>query len=86
MRGTKPVSCNGLSAVPLEDRILILKKGSKPDDQIWFLEVGVLQTQSLVYSCIITKDYYRIKSNLQIKTKINKKQCKSNIVHENRKT
>eukprot|EP00256_Glycine_max_P059059 XP_014627452.1 guanylate kinase 2 isoform X1 [Glycine max] len=39
VRGTKPVLCNGLSAVPLEDRILILKKGSKPDDRIWFLEI-----------------------------------------------
>ncbi|XP_029126790.1 guanylate kinase 2 isoform X1 [Cajanus cajan] len=39
VRGTKPTSCKGLSAVPLEDRILILKKGSKSDDQIWFLEV-----------------------------------------------
>lgn len=34
----------------------------------------------------LTNADYRIKSNLQIKTKINKKQCKSNIVHENRKT
>ncbi|WVZ07586.1 hypothetical protein V8G54_020932 [Vigna mungo] len=39
VRGTKPVSCKGLSAVALDDKILILKKGSKPDDQIWFLEV-----------------------------------------------
>ncbi|XP_027351020.1 guanylate kinase 1 [Abrus precatorius] len=39
VHGTKPMLCKGLSAVPLEDRILILKKGSKPDDQIWFLEV-----------------------------------------------
>ncbi|KAK7285576.1 hypothetical protein RJT34_20352 [Clitoria ternatea] len=39
VQGTKPISCKGLSAVPLEDRILILKKGSKPDEQIWFLEV-----------------------------------------------
>lgn len=50
MRGTKPGSCKGLSAVPLEDKILILKKGSKPDDQIWFLEVGVSRTKSLAYS------------------------------------
>lgn len=50
MRGTKPVSCKGLSAVAMEDKILILKKGSKPDDQIWFLEVGVSRTQSLAYS------------------------------------
>ncbi|KAJ1429946.1 P-loop containing nucleoside triphosphate hydrolase [Sesbania bispinosa] len=37
--GTKPISCKGHSAVLLENRILILKKGSKADDQIWFLEV-----------------------------------------------
>ncbi|RDX96458.1 Guanylate kinase 2 [Mucuna pruriens] len=37
--GTKPISCNGHSAVLLKDRILILKKNSKPDDCIWFLEV-----------------------------------------------
>ncbi|TKY62604.1 Guanylate kinase 2 [Spatholobus suberectus] len=39
VQGTKPGLCKGLSAVPLEDRILILKKGSKPDHRIWFLEV-----------------------------------------------
>ncbi|XP_057438689.1 guanylate kinase 2 isoform X5 [Lotus japonicus] len=33
------MSCKGHSTVLLEDRILILKKGSKPNDQIWFLEV-----------------------------------------------
>lgn len=37
--GTKPLSCNGHSAVLFENRILVLKKGSKSDDQIWFLEV-----------------------------------------------
>ncbi|KAK7392881.1 hypothetical protein VNO78_21331 [Psophocarpus tetragonolobus] len=38
--GTKPISCDGHSAMLLEDRILIiLKKNSKPDDSIWFLEV-----------------------------------------------
>ncbi|XP_058740401.1 guanylate kinase 2-like isoform X1 [Vicia villosa] len=37
--GTKPLSCKGHSAVLFENRILVLKKGSKPDDQIWFLEV-----------------------------------------------
>uniref|UniRef100_A0A6M2EJD6 Guanylate kinase 1 n=1 Tax=Populus davidiana TaxID=266767 RepID=A0A6M2EJD6_9ROSI len=38
--GTKPNTCKGLSAVSLnDDRILIVKKGSTPDDCIWFLEV-----------------------------------------------
>lgn len=38
--GTKPNKCKGLSAVSLnDDRILIVKKGSTPDDCIWFLEV-----------------------------------------------
>ncbi|KAK2417025.1 guanylate kinase [Trifolium repens] len=37
--GTKPLSCKGHSAVLCENRILVLKKGSKSDDQIWFLEV-----------------------------------------------
>ncbi|KAB5551809.1 hypothetical protein DKX38_009120 [Salix brachista] len=38
--GAKPSSCKGLSAVSLnDDRILIVKKGSTPDDCIWFLEV-----------------------------------------------
>ncbi|XP_004493515.1 guanylate kinase 2 [Cicer arietinum] len=37
--GNKPSSCKGHSAVLFENRILVLKKGSKPDDQIWFLEV-----------------------------------------------
>ncbi|KAG5151323.1 hypothetical protein JHK84_027795 [Glycine max] len=37
--GTKPISCNGHSAVLLKDRILILKETAKPDDCIWFLEV-----------------------------------------------
>ncbi|KAK7345063.1 hypothetical protein VNO77_15452 [Canavalia gladiata] len=37
--GTKPISCNGHTTVILKDRILILKKNSKPDDCIWFLEV-----------------------------------------------
>ena len=43
--GTKPNTCKGLSAVSLnDDRILIVKKGSTPDDCIWFLEVGISQT------------------------------------------
>ncbi|GAU50014.1 hypothetical protein TSUD_331670 [Trifolium subterraneum] len=37
--GTKPLSCKGHSAVLCKNRILVLKKGSKSDDQIWFLEV-----------------------------------------------
>ncbi|CAJ2671432.1 unnamed protein product [Trifolium pratense] len=37
--GTKPLSCKGHSAVLCENRILVVKKGSKSDDQIWFLEV-----------------------------------------------
>ncbi|MED6184204.1 Guanylate kinase 2 [Stylosanthes scabra] len=37
--GTKPLLSKGHSAVFLNDRILILKKGAKSDDQIWFLEV-----------------------------------------------
>ncbi|BFG38134.1 hypothetical protein CerSpe_244080 [Prunus speciosa] len=38
--GTKPKPCKGLSAVLLsEDRILITKNGSTPDDFAWFLEV-----------------------------------------------
>ncbi|XP_002529631.2 guanylate kinase 2 [Ricinus communis] len=38
--GSKPKPCKGYSAVPLNaDRILIIKKGSAPDDCIWFLEV-----------------------------------------------
>ncbi|ESW17610.1 hypothetical protein PHAVU_007G253800 [Phaseolus vulgaris] len=37
--GTKPISCNGHSAVVLKDRILIFRKDSNPDDCIWFLEV-----------------------------------------------
>ncbi|KAJ4837762.1 hypothetical protein Tsubulata_050725 [Turnera subulata] len=42
--GTKPKPCKGHSAVLLnEDRILIIKKGSAPDDCIWFLEVGILR-------------------------------------------
>ncbi|KAL1351292.1 guanylate kinase 1 isoform X1 [Arachis hypogaea] len=39
VHGTKPLSSKGHSAVFLNDRILILKKGAKSDDQIWFLEV-----------------------------------------------
>ncbi|CAK7342534.1 unnamed protein product [Dovyalis caffra] len=38
--GSKPKSCKGLSAVLLNDRILIVKKGSTPDDCICFLEVN----------------------------------------------
>lgn len=38
--GTKPKPCKGHSALLLnEDRILIIKRGSTPDDCIWFLEV-----------------------------------------------
>lgn len=38
--GTKPKQCKGHSAVLLnEDRILIVKGGSSPDDCTWFLEV-----------------------------------------------
>ncbi|KAL9373761.1 hypothetical protein Peur_033381 [Populus x canadensis] len=38
--GSKPNSCKGLSAISLnDDRILIVKKGSAPDDCILFLEV-----------------------------------------------
>ncbi|KAG6743846.1 hypothetical protein POTOM_052549 [Populus tomentosa] len=37
--GSKPNSCKGLSAISLNDRILIVKKGSAPDDCILFLEV-----------------------------------------------
>ncbi|XP_041025697.1 guanylate kinase 2-like isoform X2 [Juglans microcarpa x Juglans regia] len=38
--GTKPTPCKGHSAVLLnEDRILMIKRGSVPDDCIWFLEV-----------------------------------------------
>ncbi|MCL7042045.1 hypothetical protein MKW94_003702 [Papaver nudicaule] len=38
--GTKPAQCKGHSAVLLNnDRILILKKDSTPDDCTWFLEV-----------------------------------------------
>ncbi|KAK7355167.1 hypothetical protein VNO80_14415 [Phaseolus coccineus] len=40
--GTKPISCNGHSAVVLKDRILILRKDSNPDDCIWFLEVDTM--------------------------------------------
>ncbi|KAK4775966.1 hypothetical protein SAY87_023927 [Trapa incisa] len=38
--GTKPKTCKGLWAVsPGQDRVLIIRKGSQPDDGIWFLEV-----------------------------------------------
>ncbi|GKV32605.1 hypothetical protein SLEP1_g41199 [Rubroshorea leprosula] len=38
--GTRPATCKGHSAVLWnEDRIMIIKKGSNPDDCIWFLEV-----------------------------------------------
>ncbi|XP_057982142.1 guanylate kinase 2 [Malania oleifera] len=38
--GTKPKPCQGHSAVLLnDDRILIIKKNSSPDDCLWFLEV-----------------------------------------------
>ncbi|PNY13127.1 guanylate kinase [Trifolium pratense] len=40
VNGTKPLSCEGHSAVVLlQDRIVILKKNPKPDDHTWFLEV-----------------------------------------------
>ncbi|GLT88225.1 hypothetical protein SLE2022_062600 [Rubroshorea leprosula] len=50
--GTRPEICKGHSAVLLnEDRIMIIKKGSIPDDCIWFLEVNTKfvkeQTQNL---------------------------------------
>ena len=32
--GTKPISCNGHSAIRLKDKILILRKNSNPDDCI----------------------------------------------------
>ncbi|EOY09306.1 hypothetical protein QUC31_010559 [Theobroma cacao] len=39
--GTKPKPCKGHSAVLLsEDQILIITRGSTPDDCIWFLEVN----------------------------------------------
>ncbi|KAK7244622.1 hypothetical protein RIF29_39447 [Crotalaria pallida] len=47
VHGTKPMSCKGHSAVLLKDRILIIKKGSKPDDQIWFLEVDTEYVRQL---------------------------------------
>ncbi|XP_037497020.1 guanylate kinase 2 isoform X2 [Jatropha curcas] len=38
--GTKPKPCKSYTAVSLnDDRILIIKKGSTPDDCIWFLEM-----------------------------------------------
>ncbi|WCJ33487.1 guanylate kinase [Euphorbia peplus] len=38
--GKEPKPCKGFSAVSLnDDRIMIIKKGSMPDDCIWFLEV-----------------------------------------------
>lgn len=41
--GTKPEAGKGHSAVLVnEDRILIIKRGSTPDDCIWFLEVSIL--------------------------------------------
>lgn len=45
--GTKPMSCEGHSAVFLKDRILIVKKNSKPDDHTWFLEVRVFRPNFL---------------------------------------
>lgn len=43
--GTKPTPCKGHSALLLnEDRILMIKRGSAPDDCVWFLEVGILRT------------------------------------------
>ncbi|CAL0310063.1 unnamed protein product [Lupinus luteus] len=47
VHGIKPLSCKGHSAVLLKDRILILKKGSKPDDQIWFLEFDTQYVRQL---------------------------------------
>lgn len=58
--GTKPDPCKGHSAVLLnEDRILILKRDSTPDDCIWFLEVDtpfvkeqkrILETEVVAWS------------------------------------
>lgn len=58
--GTIPKPGKGFSAVPLnEDRILIIKKGSTPDDFAWFLEVDtqyvrqqkkVLETEVVAWS------------------------------------
>lgn len=43
--GSKPNSCKGLSAISLnDDRILIVNKGSAPDDCILFLEVGISES------------------------------------------
>ncbi|KAJ4706428.1 Guanylate kinase [Melia azedarach] len=40
VRGIEPKPCKGHSAVLLNgDRILVIKKGSSPEDCIWFLEV-----------------------------------------------
>lgn len=55
--GIKPVSCKGHSALLLKDRILILKKGAKPDDHTWFLEVGVLQIQPSFLSFYASTPY-----------------------------
>ncbi|KAJ7972231.1 Guanylate kinase [Quillaja saponaria] len=62
--GTKPTLSKGHSAVPLnDDRILIIKRGSTPDDHTWFLEVDsqyvrkqkkVLGTEVVAWSkCVI---------------------------------
>ncbi|KAJ7976804.1 Guanylate kinase [Quillaja saponaria] len=62
--GNKPTLCKGHSAVPLnDDRILIIKRGSTPDDHTWFLEVDsqyvrelkkVLGTEVVAWSkCVI---------------------------------
>ncbi|KAF2289413.1 hypothetical protein GH714_036056 [Hevea brasiliensis] len=46
--GTKPKPCKSHSAVSLsDDRILIIKKGSSPDDCIWFLEVRISELELL---------------------------------------
>lgn len=46
--GTKPLSCEGHSAVLLKDRIIVLKKNPKPDDHTWFLEVSAFKPMSLI--------------------------------------
>lgn len=64
--GTIPQTCQGHSAVPLnEDRIMIIKNDSTPDDCIWFLEVDTkyvkehirdMKTQVVAWSKGVTGD------------------------------
>ncbi|KAK2400601.1 guanylate kinase [Trifolium repens] len=54
--GTKPLSCEGHSAVLLKDRIVVLKKNPKPDDHTWFLEVDtqyVRQQQKILGTDVV---------------------------------